>query len=466
MDANVDPTYPLFSVFSFLSFILILIPFPFHIQAWNVGTCSYIIWVSVACLLEFIDSVVWRNNTLNLAPVWCDISSKILLGASVGVPAAGLCISRRLYVISCIKTAVKTRQDKRRAAILDSSIAFGIPILVMALHYVVQGHRFDILEGVGCYPVIYNTSLAYFLVFMWPTLLGCIAFAFSSLTLSTFYKRRFELSRLLSTHNSLNMSRYIRLMMLALSEMLCTVPISIYSVYIANKGVQIQPWVSWANTHYDFSYVGQVPAVIWMTDPNFRLSVELTRWLFPASGLVFFLLFGLTSEARRKYRAACLRFAKFLGYKPASELPASTLQKWKSDLNKNISVGSLPVYVPTTSPHVKSKDSHVSSAVKCFDVDIEKAAGCASPSLPSYSSQDQQSSPTATCTGGDTDENEDAAMSSAAVTVHTIDRCTIPAYHRPFSLPSVYLAPCRARQESRSLDSVCTTIQTQYATAI
>lgn len=326
---------------------------------------------------------------------------------------------------------------------------------------------------------------------MWPTLLGCIAFVLSgdssmsdalqltqqplAFTLCAFCKQRFELCKTWSTHSSMTMDQYIRLMTLALSEMLCTVPISIYSIYIANKGVQIQPWVSWADTHYDFSYIGQIPAVVWISDPNFRLSVELTRWLFPASGLVFFLLFGLTSGARRNYRTTFLRFAEFFGYKPASEFPANTqrfvfslsyftmlrfpLVRWKSNIDKNISIGSLPVYVPTTSPHVKHKDSHVTSAAKHFDVDIEKAAGCSSPSLPSYSSQAQQPSPTATCTGGDTDENEDATMNST-------DRCTVPAYHRPFSLPSVCPAPCHVRQGSRSLDSVCITVQTQYATAI
>jgi pheromone a factor receptor len=272
------------------------------------------------------------------------------------------------------------------------------------------------------------------------------------------------------------MNRYIRLMMLALSEMLCTVPISICSIYIANKGVQLQPWISWADTHYDFSYVGQIPAVVWRSNPNFRLSVELTRWLFPASGLVFFLLFGLGSEARKSYRSAFLRVAKFFGYKCASEMPTNIprtcvvsihhtfallscpLARWRSGLNKNISVGSLPLYAPTTSPHVKHTETLVSPAAKCFDVDVEKAAGCSSPSLPSYSSQDQQLSPTTTCTGGDTDETEDAVTSLVPITV--------PAYHRPFSLPSFYPAPRRALQESRSLDSVCVTVQTQYATAI
>lgn len=49
----------------------------------------------------------------------------------------------------------------------------------MSLDTVVQGHRFDILENIGCYPVIYNTIPAYFLVFMWPVLLGCVSFVYS-----------------------------------------------------------------------------------------------------------------------------------------------------------------------------------------------------------------------------------------------------------------------------------------------
>lgn len=280
------------------------------------------------------------------------------------------------------------------------------------------------------------------------------------------------------------MTRYIRLMMLALSEMLSTVPISIYSIYIANKGVQIQPWISWADMHYNFSYVGQIPAVVWTSDPNYRLSVEFTRWLFPASGFVFFFLFGLGSEARKSYRAAFLRVAKLIGYKRASEMPAYMprkcvvcihhtfgslschLARWKSNLNKNISVGSLPVYVPTTSPHVKHAISPVSSAVRSFDVDVEKAASCSSPSLPSYSSQYQQPSPTATCSGDDIEESDHTMTNSGPVYVHSADRCTVPAYHRPFSLPSVCPVPRRALQEPRPLGGVCITMQTQYAPTV
>lgn len=41
--------------------------------------------------------------------------------------------------------------------------------------YIVQGHRFDIFEQVGCYPNIVNMLPAYFLVAMWPLVVGLIS---------------------------------------------------------------------------------------------------------------------------------------------------------------------------------------------------------------------------------------------------------------------------------------------------
>jgi hypothetical protein len=72
-----NPTYPLFPVFALCGSLLVLIPLPWHVQAWNVGTCAYIIWASVACLFEFINSLVWNGNILNPAPVWCDICTSL-----------------------------------------------------------------------------------------------------------------------------------------------------------------------------------------------------------------------------------------------------------------------------------------------------------------------------------------------------------------------------------------------------
>ena len=73
LSTMVEPLYPLFPIASFLGFVLVLIPLPWHLQAWNSGTCFYVFWTSLACLNQFINSVVWANDALNRAPVWCDI---------------------------------------------------------------------------------------------------------------------------------------------------------------------------------------------------------------------------------------------------------------------------------------------------------------------------------------------------------------------------------------------------------
>jgi pheromone a factor receptor len=126
-----DPSYPLFSMFAFLGFLVTLIPLSWHLEAWNSGTCYYMAWASLACLNQFVNSVVWAGNALNPAPVWCDIcmlytalssvprspkiyvATRIMLGSAVGIPAASLCINRRLYQISSSNTVTITLSEVR-----------------------------------------------------------------------------------------------------------------------------------------------------------------------------------------------------------------------------------------------------------------------------------------------------------------------------------------------------------------
>jgi len=215
-------------------------------------------------------------------------------------------------------------------------------ILTSISDVVVQPHRFDILEDVGCYPVIYTTLPAYFLVYMWPVLLGSISFVYSGkspidlyrpffhlyqlpgLTLRCFWMRRVQFNELISSKNSsMNTSRYFRLMLLAFVDMMCTVPLGTYSIYISTKGVPLAPWISWSDTHFDFARVQLVPALVWRSDPSFETSVELTRWLSPFSALIFFGLFGFANEAQKNYRLVFWGTAKLFGYNPPSTGGAS-----------------------------------------------------------------------------------------------------------------------------------------------
>lgn len=118
-----------FTVFSGIGFTLSVIPLWWHVQSWDmhVGTCMYMIWTALGCLVHFVDSIVWNGNAVNWAPVWCDIctfrypfhlntvshkpcsASRIQVGVAVAWPACGLCITRRLYCITVTTTPVQVR---------------------------------------------------------------------------------------------------------------------------------------------------------------------------------------------------------------------------------------------------------------------------------------------------------------------------------------------------------------------
>ncbi|KAF7300917.1 Pheromone receptor [Mycena kentingensis (nom. inval.)] len=298
-----DLTYPLFPICAFLGFVLVLIPLPWHLHAWNSGTCFYIMWSALACLNQFVNSVVWANDMVNRAPIWCDISSRIMLGGSVGIPAASLCINRRLYQIARVQAVSITPAEKRRAILIDTLICVVFPLVYVALQYVVQGHRFNIYEQLGCSPALYNTVPVYFISFIWPPLIGCVSACYGVLSLRQFLRRRASFSQF-SAASGLTTSRYLRLMALSGTDIFLTTPLGIVAIYLNLTATPIERWVSWADTHFDFGRVVEIPAILWRSQPLFERALEFTRWVAPATAIAFFLFFGFASEARKNYALA------------------------------------------------------------------------------------------------------------------------------------------------------------------
>ncbi|KIY66513.1 STE3-domain-containing protein [Cylindrobasidium torrendii FP15055 ss-10] len=342
-----DPTYPLFPVASFIACAITLIPLPWHLQAWNSGTCAFMMWTAATSFVRAVNSVIWKDNVENVAPVWCDITTQIMLGAGVGIPASILCISRRLYKITTIQAVAVTREDKRKDLYIDLSISVGIPIIALICHIVVHPHRFDIFEQIGCFPVTYYTLPTWFLWYLWPVGLGVVSFVYSALTLRSFIIRRAQFASLLSTTN-VSLQRYFRLMLLSIADMLLTLPLSIWTV-VTNSSVVMAPWVSWEETHYGWSRIGYRPALVWRQNATAQTAVEITRWLPVLCAIIFFGLFGFASEAQKNYKRIFNAFSRFVGYKPK---PASKKPKFhmtmptlkKVTTTRQNSDATLPVY--------------------------------------------------------------------------------------------------------------------------
>jgi len=71
--ADMPASNIVFAVFAAIGFTVSLIPLYWHLESWNVGTCAYMIWTALACLVHFVGAILWNGNALNWAPVWCDI---------------------------------------------------------------------------------------------------------------------------------------------------------------------------------------------------------------------------------------------------------------------------------------------------------------------------------------------------------------------------------------------------------
>ncbi|KAJ8094058.1 a-factor receptor [Marasmius tenuissimus] len=242
-------------------------------------------------------------------------ATKFIIGYAVAIPACALCISRRLYIITSGQRLAVTPPQKRRALCEDLLIGVGIPVLNMILRalftvlavedanplsdYIPQGHRFNILENIGCFPSTYNTWVAFFLVHYWPLAIGMMSGAYCVMNLILIRRLSRSAGNLASEtgdrHNSLNRLRFLRLTTLASADILITIPISAWVISL-NLSTPIHPWISWEDTHKNFSRVNLIPYALWQQNAAL---VDSNRWLVVVTAFVFFGIFGTSKDVIR-----------------------------------------------------------------------------------------------------------------------------------------------------------------------
>lgn len=197
-------------------------------------------------------------------------------------------------------------------------MCFGVPALFMALRkfespmtlppssyisvdYVVQGHRYDIIEGYGCRPATYYSIPALFIVWIPPMIISCVAVVYSGLALRHFVKRRLAFAAHLNASNSsLNTTRYLRLMAMAALQMLCSLSFSAYTLWFTAMSVPIRPWTTWADVHSDFLRVDQFPDAF--VPEVVKRAFYVLWWLIPISTVLFVGFFSFGNDAVMEYK--------------------------------------------------------------------------------------------------------------------------------------------------------------------
>jgi len=355
----------------------------------------YMIWTAIACLVHFVNSIVWNGNAINWAPVWCDIATRLQIAVRVAWPATTLCIVRRLYYIASPTAVTTTRAEKRREMTVDLLITIGLPVLSMILEYIVAGHRFNIYEDFGCGPATWNTPLAYVLVWSWPLAISVVSACYGFLTIRAFMKRRKQFRDLITANTNLTYSRYWRLVALASLDFCFTIPLAIWGIIGPAMWGDIRPWVSWADTHWGYSRVFQFPRILLEQDQVVLTSLETTRWAAVVCAFVFFGFFGFADEAKKNYRLLASTVTKRLGYTTFAETAAVSDSIVKSGTGSKTGV-SLPVFITQeTASKRDSFDSYsdkLSTSITIGEYDLK--APCSPMEQSTSSSSSSVNSPT------------------------------------------------------------------------
>ena len=196
----------------------------------------------------------------------------------------------------------------------------------------VSGHRFNIIEDYGCTPATYITPLTFVLVDSVPLIIGVVSAGYGCefppafpppgvliwtvllpvLTIRTFMRRRKEFRDLIAANANLTYSCYWRLVALASVDFCFTIPICIWTTVVNATWNEVHPWVSWADTHWEYDRVDQVPRILINKQLGLYM-LEINRWAVVLCAFVFFGFFGFADEAKKNYRLWTSAITKRLG---------------------------------------------------------------------------------------------------------------------------------------------------------
>nr|AGL08110.1 pheromone receptor [Lentinula edodes] len=246
----------------------------------DVAQLALVLWLLVCNLIQGINSLVWAGNTDIHVPRWCDLVTKVLLGLVVAIPGACICISTRLARIH--DDQKKKPSSKRLQYILDGLFCFVIPVLYMCLHFIVQDHRFNILENFGCSASVYPANQAIVLMLLPPMLLGGVAFFSTSQSSFSNLECSFDAHTSASTMSSFpDFSRRASTVMILGSA---TTIITLFGNFIRSN---IIPWVSLAAVHRDFTVIAIVKSDVDIVPIEFAWwSVSSISWLYIGLSIV------------------------------------------------------------------------------------------------------------------------------------------------------------------------------------
>ncbi|VDB95513.1 unnamed protein product [Peniophora sp. CBMAI 1063] len=303
--------------------LLLVLLTSFIRQSWNLGVAFLCFWLFWENLTLGINAVIWFDNADIELYVYCDVVSHMQEITAAVKPMATLIITRRLYLITSLRSVEPpTKAARRRDLAIEWALGLGIPLLVAGpLYYVVQWLRFEVVEGHGCVDSSDGSILDILLLKLWNVIPPLVSIIFYYPHVArVFYRHSREIDNFLQSNDSVSRTNYFRILALASIDVLLTLPIGIATVVLDVKdSLSLGPisfYLGWTYDHTDWQ-----PESLSYTDTVSQGTFEVaqlyfTYWTSPILAFVIFGLFGVTSEARVSYWRIICTICGWFGWKP------------------------------------------------------------------------------------------------------------------------------------------------------
>ncbi|KAK0454128.1 pheromone A receptor-domain-containing protein [Desarmillaria tabescens] len=99
----------------------------------NAALITLVLWSIVCNIIHGVDAVLWADNTNIHIPVWCDISSRILLASHIAFAGASLRVALDLEDASSARAISEDKYTKRVRRIFNVLLCFLVPMIYVIL---------------------------------------------------------------------------------------------------------------------------------------------------------------------------------------------------------------------------------------------------------------------------------------------------------------------------------------------
>ncbi|KAF2630214.1 STE3-domain-containing protein, partial [Macroventuria anomochaeta] len=299
------PTAILFSTLAWFSWLLCIAPLVWHISQRNVAAGSLVLWIILTNFSLGINPLIWGHDNLDEwwdGVVWCDINSRIQVGAQVALGAAVAMIFRRLAQVMDTRniTVAPSRSNKMRGQLVELAWCWVYPLVLILLYIPIQSVRYNIWGIEGCNSAYRSNWQSLVLNAIWVPITMAVVVYYAVLLLVRLYRYRREFSRLVTARNSTK-SRFFRLFLMCMVFLLAVAPYSVYPFYYFCS--------SMAEFEYDSEWEelqGNRRNMILKFPSDGQVHID--KWGQICLGYVIFLLFGTGTDAQNTYKKMLLVF--------------------------------------------------------------------------------------------------------------------------------------------------------------